>query len=265
MISIDNIETRSYIHYMFKKIAAAIIAITLVLMGAVYLFAEDVEITISESEAQASINAYLVTHKPENFGVRLSPEYVSIDFKSNNTAEVSSDMAIDGYGFSGRFDGIFATGIDYRFPRLYLDDLRLIDGGFQTDEENLSALKDLRKSAIELVERTRRSDADIDAKIGSGKNSDVFVEEMRLNAVHSFFNSIPIFDLKASDKAGMAASLAMKDVKFTEDTAILTFSPVTAILRILTALGVILLLILWILGPQVIGYLISRAMTSEKN
>ena len=63
---------------MLKKITAAIIAITLILMGAVFLFANDIDIAVSELEAQAAIDEYLAVNEPESMGVRLYPRNISI-------------------------------------------------------------------------------------------------------------------------------------------------------------------------------------------
>jgi len=245
---------------MFKKFVAAIIVITLILMGGVFIFAKDYDITLSEIEAQTAIDEYLAANRPESFGVNFTPKNISIDFQANNTAQVKSDMLIDGHGYKGQFDGAFATGMDYRVPRLYLDDLQLIEGGFQADESTQSDLNDLKKSVINIVERKRESDAEINSKIGLERPSDDFVEDMILKSTKYVFESIPIFDLRASGKTGMAASLALKDVKFTEDAAIITFSPVMALLRILMAIGMICLTITWFAGPSIIGFFIERAV-----
>ena len=232
-------------------------------MGAVFLFANDIDIAVSELEAQAAIDEYLAVNEPESMGVRLYPRNISIDFKANNTAIVKTDMLIDGHGYKGQFDGTFSTGIDYNVPRLYLDNLKLIEGGFQTDETTQSELQDLKKSVINMVERKRRQDNETNSKIGLDKSSDDFVENVILKSTKYVFESVPIFDLRASGKTGMVASLALKDVKFTETSAIVTLSPVTALLRILSAIGLFCLAIAWFLGPSIIRLFIERAMTTK--
>ena len=232
-------------------------------MGAVFLFAKDVDITVSEIEAQTAIDEYLSANNPNRLGVSFSPQNISIDFKSNNTAQVKSNMLIDGHGYIGQFDGAFATGIDYRVPRLYLDDLQLIEGGFQADDSTLSDLKELQKSVIDIVEHQRKNDAEFNSKIGLDRSSDDFVESVILKSTKVVFESIPIFDLRASGKTGVAARLALKDVKFTEDTAIITFSPVTALLRILMTIGLVCLVVARFIGPSIIGSLIVRSVTQK--
>lgn len=246
---------------MLKKITAAILAITIILMGAIFLLTKDVTITLNEREAQAAIDEYLAANEPESLGVRLYPKTISIDFKADNTAQVKSDMLIDGHGYTGRFEGVFTTGIDYHIPRLYLDELQLIEGGFQADEATRSDLQDFKKSVINMVERKRRQDTETDLKIGPDRSSNDFIEDIILKSTKFVFESVPIFDLKTSSKTGMVAGLALKDVKFTEESVIVTFNPLTALLRILSTIGLICLAITWFLGPAIIRLFIEKAVT----
>lgn len=232
---------------MRKKFTAAILAITLMLMGSVFLFAKDIEVTVSEIEAQEIIDKYLATNQPESLGVRVSPNNILIDFKANNTAQVQSDMLIDGYGYTGQFDGTFSTIIKYNAPRLYLDNLQLKEGGFQTDETTRSDLQNLKQSVIKM-----------------DRSSERFVEDTIIKTTKLVFESIPIYDLRNSDKTGIAVSLALKEVNFTEDSAIIKFSPVTALLRGLAAIGMIFLAIGWCVGPSIVGLVINRTV-NQKN
>lgn len=99
-------------------------------MAAGFLFAKDIKISVSEIEAQSAIDDYLVDNNYNRFGVNISPNSISIDFRADNSAHIKSEMTLDGHGYSGRFDGKFSTGITYRIPRLYLDEIELIEGGF---------------------------------------------------------------------------------------------------------------------------------------
>lgn len=243
---------------MLKKIAIAVVATTLLLMAGVFLFAKDIEVTVTEAEAQAAIDEYLTLNKPERFGIALSPEYIRIDFKNGNFAEVESKMTIEGHGYQGQFDGTFSTGIDYKVPRLYLDNPTIIEGEFEADSSVTSELNDMRQSAIDFIERQRQYDPEIDTKIGSSKTTEDYVEEMVIRASNYMFESIPIYDLRRAGKYGAVASLALKDVQFTEDSAIVTLSPVTALLRILAAIGIVLLGLIYFLGPHLLAILLER-------
>ena len=249
---------------MIKKIAAAIIAITLILMGGVLLFVKDVSVTVSEIEAQTAINEYLATNDPKRFGVSMSPKHILIDFQADNSAQVKSVMLIDGHGYTGQFDGAFAAGIDYRDPRLFLDDIQLIEGGFQTDEATQSKLKDIKNSVTDIIEGIRKSDAGFNAQIGVERSSPDFIEDLIIKSTKYVFENIPIFDLETSGKAGKLVSLALKDVKFTEDAAIITFSPVTALLRILMIMGMMCLAIAWFAWASILGFFVEK-VANPKN
>lgn len=248
---------------MIKKIVGSIIVITLILIGSVFLFAEDVEITVSEIEAQTAIDEYLAVNEPKSLGISLYPNNISIDFKANNTAQVKSDMLIDGHGYIGRFDGIFATRVNYNVPRLYLDDLQLIEGSFYADESTQSDLKNLKRSVVNVVERKRRADREVNSKIGLEQSSNDYVEDITIKVTKFVFESIPIFDLRSSGKTGRVAALALKDVKFIEDAVIISFSPVTALVRLLMAVGMLLLAITWLLGPTLINFFIDKAVNQR--
>ena len=243
---------------MIKKITAAIITTTLILMGGVFLFAKDVSVTVSEIEAQTAINEYLAVNETGKFGVRFTPQHFLMDFQANNTAKINANMLIDGHGYTGQFEGVFATGINYRVPRLYLDDIRLIEGGFQTDETTQSKLQKIKKATINDIEELRKNDAGYNSRIGLERSSSDYIDDLIIKSTKYVFETIPIFDLRTSGKAGKLVSLSLKDVKFTEDAAIITFSPVTALLRILIIIGIILLLIVKFSLPSILLNLLLR-------
>jgi hypothetical protein len=251
---------------MFKKIALIIVVTVLLLMGAVFLFAKDIEISVSEKEARLAINEYLSNTDNQNVGVRVSPKTVILDFKADNSATIKSVARIDGHGYSGLFDGEFKTGVDYRPPRLYFDEINLKDGGFSIDHHTQSELEDLKKVAIDVLRRQQKDDAPQDTRQSTGNSNDkseAVIEKLISAATLSFFERIPIYDISRSGKKGMVASLALKDVRFTEETATITLSPVTALLRILAALGMILLVLTWLLGSSLVKLGLMRLMQSE--
>lgn len=244
---------------MLKKFALAIVAIILLLMVAVFLFAKDIEISVNEIEAQSAIDNFLTLNNSQSLGVKVSPKYILIDFKADNIAQIKSEMTLNGHGYNVQFDGKFSTGIDYRIPRLYLNELQLIEGGFRTDDETKSELNDLKNAAINALQRNRESRETQNTGNSYNKTSEEIVEEFIISATKSFFEKIPIYDLRRSEKTGIAVSLALKDVRFIEDAAIITLSPVTALLRILAAIGFICFFIAWCLGPLILKILLSRS------
>jgi len=237
-------------------------------MGAVLLFAKDIEVIASEADAQSMINSYLKVNGHRSLGVSISPNSILIDFKADNSAQIKSDLIVDGYGHSGNFEGTFKAGIEYRFPNLYLSELNLMEGGFSTDETTQSELDDMKSVAIDILRRQRES-GKIEGLAKSSEQSDdndtELVEKYIIKATKYFFEHIPIYDVSKADKHGFAASLALKDVRFEEDSATIILSPVTALLRILGILGTILLTILWIFRSIIITWLFSRSQKIGAN
>lgn len=230
---------------MFKKIGLIITAATLIFMAAVFVFAKDIQVRVSEQDAQRAIDRFTASNPSERLGFYVTPQDISIDFRDDGKAYVKGHMALDGHGYSGEFQGTFSTGIHYNRPRLYLEDLSLVQGGFKADEATVSELNVLKEATINLVERKRKSDEAPDLMNKPGQTSENFVDEMTVAATKSVIQSIPIYDLKQAEKIGFAASLALKNVTFEKDVAILTFSPKTALLRILATLGLFFLTLAW--------------------
>jgi len=239
---------------MIKKLMLIIAGVIAVLMAAVFLFAKDIEIRLSEAEAQTAINAYLQTEILEGFGIRISPKRAVIDFKADNSAFIDSEFDITGHGYSGAFDGRVSAGIGYRVPRLYLDDPKVIDGGFSADDDVKSELAELKSDAVNALEQYRNSGDGIKAITESPLSSEALI----MLGIQKFFESIPIYDISDSGAPGMAASLALKEVSFTEDAAFITLSPKTALLRILTFIGLCLLALVWFAGPGILAGMVLR-------
>ena len=248
---------------MFKKTALIVTSITLLLMAVIFLFAKDIEISVSEIDAQLAIDDFLESEGSQRFGIVISPNYISIDFKADNRAQIKSEMVLEGHGYLGQFDGKFSTGIAYRIPRLYLDELELIDGGFLTDDETQSELSELKSAALNVIRRKRKSFEAENRDTTSNQSNEDFVEQLILSGTKTVFENIPIYDLRRSGKTGAVASLALKDVRFTDDAAIITLSPVTALLRILAALGLFCLFVAYYLGPFILQRLLARSTTTN--
>lgn len=251
---------------MIKKISLGLLAIILTLMVGVFLFAKDIEISVSEKEAQSKIDEYLKSSDQVHTQIRISPKFIILDFKDNNSAEVTTDSAIDGMGYEGRFVGKFSAGINYSRPKLYLSNLTLIEGGFSTDNDTESELKDLKKATLDIFRRQRDRIAkqnDKSLKEGSPEVSAELLESYVRAATQILFESIPIFDVSREGNAGWIASLALKEVRFTETAAIITLSPATALLRILGVLGVFLMIVTRYFGGSIGTFFLSRALKPE--
>ena len=236
---------------MLKKIIIGFMASILVMMLGVLLFAKDVQVTVSEAEAQSVIQDYMSRQSEETTGSpKVTPLSLTLDFTDDNTAIIHSNVALEGFGYSGEFKGKFASGLRYQRPRLYLDEVKLIDGGFTADDDVRSELTDIKNVAIDVLKRQR--EGRVDEATGKSvdnsqeKNTDI-VENFTLSAVKVFTESVPIYNLTNAGEKGVIASLALKEVQFTDDEAIVTLSPKTALLRILGMLFTVLMVLLLVL------------------
>ncbi len=232
---------------MLKKITIGFLALLAVLAAGIVLFAKDIEIRVSEADAQAAIDQFMSAGNQEHFGITIVPNSLQIEFKANDRAKITTQTSLKGFGYSGEFDGVFMSGIDYRPTTLYLQDADLLRGGFSADETVTSELADMKKVAVNVLKRQREKLSEetgeaIDNSVE--KNTDL-VEIHAENAVRNFVQNLPIYDVSKAGKYGMAAGLALKDVRFDENEAIVTLSPVTALLRVLGMLGLVLLAGLW--------------------
>ena len=121
-------------------------------------------------------------------------------------------------------------------------------------------MQEIKKATVNDIEELRKNNAGYNSRIGLERSSSDYIDDLIIQSTQYVFEIIPIFDLRASGKAGRLVSLALKDVKFTEDAAIITFSPVTALLRVLMSIGMILLLIAKFLLPSIVrGFVIKAA------
>ncbi len=255
----------AYLKPMIKRILFSIGAIFFILMAGVYFFVDDIDVMITETQAQSTIDAFLQKEPPESWGIRVNPQSFHIDFKSNNTAEITAALELDGHGYSGVFDGRFATGIDYRAPSLYLDNLTLLEGGFETDEDTQSELIELKNAAINVIQRKRNEMSAQSPELKFKTTTPDLVQDYTLRATQGVFENIPIYRIDRSGLIGTAASLALKEVSFSEETAIVTLSPKTAILRILAMIGMTLLVIIWLFQDLLTGYVFSRLSRQDNN
>jgi len=217
-------------------------------MVAIFLFAKDIEVSVSELEAQSAINAFLwkehpllTAHQPQGSSIITTLENISIDFKANNTAQVQSVILWQGDGYSHRFEVKFSAGIDYRMPNLYFDKLEFIE---------------YKEIAIE--HESNKSKKGIP---NSGSN--LLVEKFLILFTKKDFESIPVYDLRKSLKKDMLANRPLKDVRFTETNAIITLSPITALIRKLLTISMIFLTIAWVLTLILPAWLVSKTSSRD--
>ena len=131
----------------------------------------------------------------------------------------------------------------------------------QSDKETKEELGEIKSAARKFLQRQMDSAKSEDTKAVFdqviGENEDAFQENI-VKATYGFFEFIPLYNLNNSGYKGSLASLALKDVHFTDDYAVVTLSPVHALLKILTFIGFLLLVIAYYIGPSLIRYWLDK-------
>ena len=246
---------------MLKKILIGILFILALCAIGIVLFAKDFEVKISEETAQDAINAQIKAGPVKKLGVKIELKTAEVDFRPDNTMKISAEFGTETLGYSHKVDGIFQSGISYRSPRLYLDNISPVKVEVQSDDETKEELGEIKSAARKFLQRQKdrvkseNNKAVLDAVIG--KDLEAFQENI-ISATYSFFEKIPVYNLKSAGYKGSLASLALKDVRFTDDYAVVTLSPVQALLKILAIIGFLLLVITNFIGPPLIRYWLDK-------
>ena len=251
-----------------KKILFAILALTALALAGVFIFVDDFNIELSETDVQTAIDQRIASGPLEHFGASLDLRAATIDFLPNNTAQLDVDFDASGFGYKGTVTGDMATGLDYRAPELFLAHLKLDDLSMTLDAQTNSKLKDVTNVAKDFLKRQREEMLTDEAresldKLVTGENS--ALEQKMQAAVKWFITTIPIYDLNDAGAKGMAASLALKEVRFTEHSAIVTLSPRQAVLKIVSFIGICLMLAAFFLMQFLPEFLLRKAAALPGN
>ena len=251
---------------MFKKILFVILALLLVAIAGVFLFAKDFTIQVTEATAQKAIDAQIAKGPIKSLGLEITLKQAKIDFRDDNTTSITTEFDANALGYHGQVIGDFQSGIRYSSPRIYLDNITPVEIDVQTDSETKSELSELKSATRKFLERQKDNAKNDEASkaIDSiiGKNSEEFQETI-VKASYTVFENIPLYNLNNAGYKGSLASLALKDVVFSEDHATITLSPVQALIKILMTIGAILLAIL-IAGKGVILSLVLNKLSEDK-
>lgn len=231
---------------LFPVIAVTIFVICVI---ASFFFLRDFEIEISETDVQRTIDSELEKGPVAHLGITLTVNEARVNFTAADGARLGVDLAAEGFGYAGTIDGDFASKIRYDAPRLYLTDLKPLEFESALDSQTQEKIDDLRNIAQDFLKRQKNEMLSEEAKesldrvVGSNQTK---LEEFGVDGAYKFFEALPIYDLKQAGLKGSLASLALKDISFEDGTAIVTLSPLQAIIKILTALGIILLIALYL-------------------
>ena len=251
---------------MFKKISiAALILFGLAVLG-VFLFAKDIDVVLTESTVQAEIDKKIDAGPIRSRGIELTLNSAIIDFKANDTAEIKVDFMADGFGYSGNIFGDFASGIRYKEPEIFLDNIVPMKVEISPDSRTDSKVHDVKNVATDFLKRQRQEMLSEEAKQSLdnivGRNKEA-LKDFTVTATYKFFETLPVYNLNNTGIKGSLASLALKDVRFTDSSAIITLSPVQALIRIVSFVGVVLL-ILWYISGFYIPRRDEKTVSREK-
>jgi len=250
-----------------KKIGLVLAVLFGALFVATFFFGKDFEVHISEASAQKMIDGSMTSDTMSSLGVKLDIESATIDFKANNTAAVDVKFMASGFGYSGEAQGEFATGIDYRQPKIYLANLAPVDMTLDLDKDSQGKVDDVTNVAKDFLQRQRDKMLSEDAKQSLdnivGRNQEK-IKELAVTATYKFFENLPIYDLTDAGLKGSIAAMALKEVRFTETEAIVTLSPSRVIVRVLTAIFTFLAIILYLSGGTLL-FLIPNLLGTKKD
>ena len=234
-----------------KKIGLVLAVLFAGLFLATFFFGKDFDVRISEASAQKMIDDNMISAPISSLGVNLDVKSATIDFKANNTAAVIVEFNASGYGYSGEVQGEFATGIDYRQPKIYLAKLAPVDIALELDKDSQGKVDDVTNVAKDFLQRQRDKMLSEDAKQSLdnivGRNQEK-IKELAVVATYKFFENLPIYDLTDAGLKGSVAAMALKEVRFTKTEAIVTLSPSRVIMRVLTAIFTFLAIMLYLSG-----------------
>ena len=176
---------------------------------------------------------------------------------------LDTNLKADAFGYKSAISGQFTSGIRYIAPRLYLNDLQPVDLNIQTGQEEKDELSEIKSATKNFLKRqkdrvaTEGAEKLLDKIVGE---TDEDFEKTLINVTYWFVETIPLYDLNDAGYKGNLASLALKDIQFHEDHAVITLSPSQAAAKILMGIGIAILAILYLLNQLgLLGILLPKS------
>jgi len=250
-----------------KKIIISLLLILGLLIAAVFLFAKDVEVTLPEGQAQRLINEKIESDNVIGyFGIDVTMTRVLIDFTADNRVLLNANFSTEGFGYSSNISGVFKSGLRYSEPRIYLKDITPIEYEVRYDDKTKDELSDIKNIASDFLKRQKNKMLSDEAKASldnvSKRNKGKLKEAVR-SKTYAFFERLPIYNLNDADVKGSVVKLALKDIQFTEDAAILTLSPVQAMIKILMFIFAVIMILLYIFQNSIIIFLSRKTLNDS--
>ena len=148
----------------FKRVLLGLFAILALSLLATFLFAKDFSVEISETQAQTLFDKEISSGPFQKYGVKLSVNEATIDFRDDNTMRLDADLTSDALGYKSVIKGRFTSGVSYSVPRIYLNDLKPIKLDIDTSKDEKDELSDIKSAAQKFLERQRENTQNEKAK-----------------------------------------------------------------------------------------------------
>ena len=252
---------------MTKKILLGILGFLALCTLGVFVFVKDFEVKITEEVAQAALDQQIGAEPLRSLVTEIKLQTATIDFKTDNTMEIDTKFSAITLGYESQVEGVFKSGIRYRVPKIYLDNIAPMKVDIRTDDETAEELGEIKSAARKFLDRQRArntGEGNRDTRDDTAKQHEKELQDKAVNAVYGLFEYVPIYDLTNAGYKGSVASLALKDVQFHEDYVAVTLSPRTAILRILAIIGVILLVLGYFAGQTLMSSWFERLFFGKR-
>lgn len=217
-------------------------------LGGYAMFGPDIEVVVSEDLARQKFQASLPIAYSGDHAEALV-RAATIDLQGGNRLRVTADVNISGYGFSGVASGEARSAFRYEGGNFYLVGVSLDQADFMMDDVSSPRAPGVRSAAKGIwgmmgepgPEAAPDAPGATDLVTGDAVGG---INGKARNVLEDALRTTPVYSMKGKGLTEAFAALAVKDVSFTADAAILTLDPGKAILRILAflALGGALLL-----------------------
>lgn len=212
------------------------------------MFGPDIEIEISEAQARQKFQEALPISYSHSKAEALV-EKADFDFQGDGRVRVTAEVDVQGYGFSGVALADAASGLRYAGGNFYLTDVSLDNVAFRLDGESQQRASDVRAVATSIwnmakekaVEHMPESGEAIERLKGeavaglSAKTREMVDEALR---------TTPVYSLNGKGLKESFAVMALEDVRFTANSAIVTLDPGRALGKVLVLVAIVALALL---------------------
>lgn len=224
-----------------------IVAVTL----AIVAFVPDFEVAITEEEVRDRIeDALPVMSGSEEIEILITN--AEVDFMGSGEkgqVALAAEVRISGFGLGATSEVDTVTAIRYEDGSFYLSDLKLDDLSLTptlATRAKIAALKKAWQPIIDqFIEEFEANQSDMTFEEAKAELQKSLIPLVR-QAMDDALATIPVYRLEG-DAAQSAVRLILKDVAFTDDTAIAVLSPAQAMIKIATGVlgALIALLLAW--------------------